>query len=61
MTILTLIHAIINMFAGFGATHTVHGHSGGNGFVFSKHWLVAVCKIPAHLHGTFHCTGSVYK
>ena len=61
MTLLSLIHEIIGVFASFGAQHPVHAIHGTNGYIFSHHFLVGACRIPAHLHGTFRCVASVYR
>jgi hypothetical protein len=61
MTLLSLIHAIVGLFTQAGAHHVAYGHHADLGYIISKHWVVAVCKIPAGLHGTFHCTGVVNR
>ena len=57
-----LLSAILNLLWGMGAHHAHHHLTAGNGVIYTRHVLLVVCRIPAHLHGaTFRCSGWVTR
>jgi hypothetical protein len=61
MGIVKLIIDLVHLFYQQGAHHVYGTKQAGNGLVVTKNYLVLACRIPAHLHGTFRCSGWVHR
>jgi hypothetical protein len=61
VTLVSLLTHLVSLFYQHGAHHVYGTKQSGNGLVSTKHWLVIACRVPAHLHGVFHCSGWVKR
>jgi hypothetical protein len=60
VTLIQVLEHIVHVFSQYGAHHVYASKQAGNGYVVTKHFLVAVCHIRAG-HGTFHCSAVVTR
>ena len=61
MSIAHLLASLVHFLATLGAHHAYATKQGSDGYAVTKHYLIVACRLPAHVHGRFTCSGWIRR